>query len=60
VEETLSARFVPGYITKNVESFEREKLVAEAEDSSETRRKGNIRHCKPLPSNGYKKTLCML
>jgi hypothetical protein len=29
-----------------------EKLVAEAEDSSGTQRKGNLRHWKPLPSNG--------
>jgi hypothetical protein len=29
-----------------------EKLVAEAEDSSETQRKGNIRRWKSLSSNG--------
>jgi hypothetical protein len=28
-----------------------EKLVAEATDSSETQRKGNVRRWKPLPSN---------
>jgi hypothetical protein len=30
-----------------------EKLVAEARESLGTQRKGNIRHWKPLPSNGY-------
>jgi hypothetical protein len=29
-----------------------EGLVVEAEDSSETQKKGNDRRCKPLPSNG--------
>jgi hypothetical protein len=29
-----------------------EKLVAEAGDSVGTQRKGNVRHWKPLPSNG--------
>jgi hypothetical protein len=28
------------------------KLIAEARDSSETQRKGNVRRWKPLPSNG--------
>jgi hypothetical protein len=30
----------------------REKFVAEAEESSGTEMKGNIRRLKPLPSNG--------
>jgi hypothetical protein len=29
-----------------------EKLVAEVKESSSTQRKGNVRHWKPLPSNG--------
>jgi hypothetical protein len=30
-----------------------EELVAEARNSSETRRKRNVRDWKPLPCNGY-------
>jgi hypothetical protein len=47
-----SMSYLKDFCGSVVVSYCYEKLVAEAEDSSRTQRKGNVHRWKPLPSNG--------